>query len=117
VIPIGIGTRLGRYEIRAKLGAGGMGEVFLADDTQLGRHVALKFLPAATASDEHARRRLMREARAAATLDHPHICSVFEVGEAEGLLFIAMRYVEGETLAARLGRGSLDLRETLAIAI
>ena len=117
MIPIAIGTRLGRYEIRSRLGAGGMGEVFLADDTQLGRRVALKFLPAGAAADEHARRRLLREARAAATLDHPHICSVYEVGEAEGLLFIAMRYVEGDTLAARLGRGSLELRETLAIAI
>jgi len=96
--PVNEGMRLGRYEIRSRLGAGGMGEVYLADDTQLGRLVALKLLPGETADDPHARSRLIREARAAATLDHPYICSVYEVGEAEGLLFIAMQYVEGETL-------------------
>jgi serine/threonine-protein kinase len=76
------GTRLGRYEIRSALGAGGMGQVYLAEDTELGRRVALKVLPSDMMADEVARKRLLREARAAATLDHPHICSVYEVGEA-----------------------------------
>ncbi len=116
MVPIAIGSRLGRYEIRAKLGAGGMAEVFLAEDTQLGRRVALKLLPPETAADDRARRRLMREARAAATLDHPHICSVYEVGETDGLLFIAMQYVEGHTLASRLRKGDLQLGEALSIA-
>ena len=111
------GSRLGRYEIRSKLGAGGMAEVFLAEDTQLGRRVALKLLPAESAADDHARKRLMREARAAATLDHPHICAVYEVGEADGLLFIAMQYVDGQTLAARLRRGDVDLAAALSIAV
>ena len=111
------GMHLGRYEVRSRLGAGGMGEVYLADDTQLGRHVALKLLPPETAGDPHARARLIREARAAAVLDHPYICSVYEVGEAEGLLFIAMQYVDGETLETRLRRQSLDVHEALSIAV
>ena len=96
------GTRLGRYQIRSQIGAGGMGEVYLAEDTQLGRRVAIKLLPPETISDEHARKRLLREARAAATLDHPNICSIYEVNEDADCLFIAMQYVEGETLGTRL---------------
>ena len=110
------GTKLGRYEIRSKLGEGGMGEVYLAEDTQLGRRVAIKLLPPETISDEHARKRLVREARAAATLDHPHICSVYEVGEADGRSFIVMQYIEGETLDLKLSRKSIKLKEALAIA-
>src|SRR5206468_541135 len=113
---LGAGTKLGRYEIRSKLGEGGMGEVYLAQDTQLDRRVAIKLLPPETISDEHARKRLVREARAAATLDHPHICSVYEVGEADGRNFIAMQYVEGETLDAKLKRKPLELKEYLSIA-
>src|SRR5438552_18140934 len=101
---LGAGTKLGRYEIRSKLGEGGMGEVYLAEDTQLGRRVAIKLLPPETISDEHARKRLLREARAAATLDHPNICSIHEVGEEEGRSFIVMQYVEGETLDFRMTR-------------
>ena len=115
--PVTAGLQVGRYVIRSKLGAGGMADVFLADDVQLGRRVALKFLPPETEADPLARRRLLREARAAATLDHPHICSVFEVGEADGRQYIAMQYVEGETLDARLRRSPLDLNEVLAIAV
>ena len=111
------GLEFGRYVIRGKLGAGGMAEVFLADDTQLGRRVALKFLPPETEADPLAQRRLLREARAAATLDHPHICAVYEVGETDGRSFIAMQYVEGETLDARLRRSPLELPEILAIAV
>jgi serine/threonine protein kinase len=95
LVHIETGTKLGRYEIRAKIGEGGMGEVYLAEDTQLGRRVAIKLLLAATVSDEHAQKRLVREARAAATLDHPNICSIYEVGEADGRSFIAMQYIEG----------------------
>ena len=110
------GTRLGRYEIRSALGAGGMGQVYLAEDTELGRRVALKVLPADMTSDEAARKRLLREARAAATLDHPHICSVYEVGEAEGHRFIAMQFIDGETLDVRVKRAAVSADEAIAIA-
>src|SRR2546425_12943015 len=89
------GTKLGRYEICSKLGAGGMGEVYLAQDTQLDRKVAIKFLPESLVADEQARKRLVREARAAAKLDHPNICAIHEVGEEDGRSFIAMQHVEG----------------------
>jgi serine/threonine protein kinase/formylglycine-generating enzyme required for sulfatase activity len=117
MMPIEPGLQIGRYIIRHKLGAGGMAEVFLADDTQLGRRVALKFLPAETASDDHAQRRLLREARAAATLDHPHICSVFEVADIDGRPFIAMQYVDGQALDVRMRRSPLDLQEVLSLAV
>jgi eukaryotic-like serine/threonine-protein kinase len=117
MMPITPGLQFGRYVIRARLGAGGMGEVFLADDTQLARRVALKVLPPETEADPLAKRRLLREARAAATLDHPHICSVYEVGEAGGRHYIAMQYVEGEALDTRLRRSPLDLRDVLASAV
>src|SRR5213080_4769854 len=93
-----------------------MGEVYLAQDTQLDRRVAIKLLPPETISDEHARKRLVREARAAARLDHPHICSVYEVGEADGRSFIAMQYVDGETLDLRLKRKPLALKESITLA-
>ncbi len=109
--------RLGRYEIRSKLGAGGMADVYLADDTQLGRRVALKLLPPETAANAQARKRLIREARAAATLDHPHICAVYEVGEADDVVFIAMQYVEGQTLETRLRGSAVELAEVLAIGV
>ena len=114
---ISAGTRLGRYEIRAQIGEGGMGEVYLAEDTQLGRRVAIKLLPPETLSDEQARWRLVREAQAAAKLDHPNICAIYEVGEEDGRSFIAMQYVEGETLDARMKRKPLDLAESLAISV
>ena len=115
--PILSGQQFGRYVIRARLGAGGMAEVYLAEDTQLGRRVALKFLSPDSQTDPVAGRRLLREARAVATLDHPHICSVYEVGEIEGRAYIAMQYIEGETLDARLRRSPLDWHESLALAI
>jgi formylglycine-generating enzyme required for sulfatase activity len=111
------GTRLGRYVVLAGLGAGGMAEVYLAEDRELGRRVALKLLPPETAGDEQARRRLTREARAAAALDHPHICAVYDVDEGAAGLFIAMQYVEGETLDARLHRSPLTVDEALALAV
>src|SRR5438093_3801913 len=93
-----------------------MGEVYLAEDPQLGRRVAIKLLPLETISDEQARKRLITQGRAAATLVHPHICSVYEVCEADGRNFIAMQYVEGETLDAKLKRKPLELKEYLSIA-
>ncbi len=109
------GTKLGRYEIRSKLGAGGMGEVYLAQDTKLDRKVAIKLLPESLVADEQARKRLVREAQAAAKLDHPNICSIHEVGEEDGRSFIVMQYVEGETLDIRMKRKRLELSESLSI--
>ncbi len=111
------GMKLGHYEIRSKLGAGGMGEVYLAEDTQLGRKVAIKVLLSESTTDEQARKRLIREARAAAKLDHPNICTIHEVGEEDGRSFIVMQYIEGETLAARIARKPLELSEALDQAI
>ncbi|MEK6323141.1 MAG: protein kinase [Acidobacteriota bacterium] len=105
------------YRILHQLGAGGMGEVYLAEDTKLDRKVAIKFLPPESTADEHAKKRLVREAQAAAKLDHPNICSIYEIGEADGRSFIVMQYVEGETLANLIQRKPLDLRESLDIAV
>jgi serine/threonine protein kinase/Tfp pilus assembly protein PilF len=109
------GTKLGRFEIRSQLGAGGMGEVYLAQDTKLDRNVAIKFLPERLVADEQARKRLVREARAAAKLDHPNICSIYEVSEDDGRSFIVMQHVEGETLDSRMKRKPLDFLESLFI--
>lgn len=111
-----VNSNISHYRILHKLGAGGMGEVYLAEDTQLGRNVAIKLLPPETVSDERARKRLVREARAVATLDHPNICSIYEVGEADGRSFIAMQYLEGETLDLRIKRKPVELKEFLTIA-
>src|SRR5437870_6941357 len=110
-----IGEVICHYRIVRKLGAGGMGEVYLAEDTQLDRRVAIKFLPAESVADEQAKKRLVREAKAAAKLDHPNICSIHEVGESEGQSFIVMQYVEGETLANRIQRNSMVLRDVLDV--
>jgi TolB-like protein/Tfp pilus assembly protein PilF/predicted Ser/Thr protein kinase len=115
--PLTAGTKLGRYEILSQLGAGGMGEVYLAQDAELDRKVAIKVLPESLVADEQARQRLVREARAAAKLDNPNICSIYEVGEEDGRSFIVMQYLEGETLDVRIKRKPLDLSETLSIAI
>ncbi|MEK6324042.1 MAG: protein kinase [Acidobacteriota bacterium] len=111
------GTTVSHYRILQRLGAGGMGEVYLAEDTELDRKVAIKFLSVESALDEGAKKRLIREARAAAKLDHPNICAIHEVGEAHGQSFIVMQYVEGETLAGRVKRKPLELRESLDIAV
>jgi eukaryotic-like serine/threonine-protein kinase len=108
------GTRIGPFTIQAPLGAGGMGEVYLAEDTRLRRRVALKILPPDLA-DDAARKRLLREARAAATLEHPNICTVYEVGEADGRGFIAMQYLDGDTLANRLKKAPLELPAAISI--
>src|ERR1700687_145686 len=97
-----VNQTISHYKIGSQVGAGGMGEVYLAQDTQLGRRVAIKFLSPELVADERANKRLVKEARAAATLDHPNICSIYEVGEADGRSFIAMQYIEGEALDARI---------------
>ena len=94
-----------------------MGEVYLAEDAKLHRRVAFKLLPAATISDQQANKRMWREARAAATLDHPNICTVYEVGEADGHSFIAMQYIEGTTLAEEIKKGALAWRDALDVAM
>jgi serine/threonine protein kinase len=108
-----IGRTLGHYTILQQLGAGGMGEVYLAHDEQLDRDVALKLLPARSFGDDAARARLLREARAAAALNHPHICTIHEVGEADGQAYIAMELVAGRSLADSLPRGGLPLERLL----
>jgi serine/threonine protein kinase len=111
------GTKLGRYEIRSKIGEGGMGEVYLARDTQLDRQIAVKLLPAEIARDQQRRHRFLQEARAAAALSHPNIAHIYEIGEADGGYFIAMEYVEGTPLDRKIGARPLPVPECLDIAI
>jgi serine/threonine protein kinase len=113
-----IGTTVGHYRITARLGAGGMGEVFLAEDTRLDRKAAIKFLPADLADDPERRRRFLTEARAASALNHPHVCVVYDVGETEdGLPFIAMEFVEGRSLSSLVKQGPLKISRVVQIAI
>jgi serine/threonine protein kinase len=111
------GTRLGPYEILSLLGAGGMGEVYKARDTRLDRTVAVKVLPAALAADSQFHERFDREARAISHLTHPHICTLYDVGEHDDTAFLVMELLEGETLAGRLERGALPPAQALSIAI
>jgi non-specific serine/threonine protein kinase len=111
-----IGEQVSHYRITAKLGEGGMGAVFRADDTKLRRAVALKFLPTDLASDPHARKRLLKEAQVASRLNHPNIATIYEVGEVAGTPFIAMELVEGESLKDMLTRGALPANKLLALA-
>src|SRR5437773_1786030 len=96
------GARLGPYEIGPVLGRGGMGEVYRGWDTRLLRHVAIKLLPAPVADDRRLTRRLEREARIVASLNHPHICAVHDIGHEHGLTYVVMEHLDGETLAERL---------------
>src|SRR5437667_2559463 len=107
------GTTLGRYEIRSKLGAGGMGEVYLAHDTKLDRKVALKILAADVASNRDRMERFVREAKAAAALSHPNIAQIFEIGEHDGAHFIAMEFVDGVTLSDKIHHEHIELRRLL----
>ena len=110
-------TRLGPYEILAALGAAGMGEVYKARDTRLGRDVAIKILPEALAADPQFRDRFAREAKAIAALTHPHICTLYDVFQRAGNDVLVMEYLEGETLAQRLDKGALPLDQALKTAI
>src|ERR1044071_5114412 len=107
------GTRLGRYEIRAKIGAGGMGEVYLAEDTRLHRNVALKILPAELAANKDRMRRFEQEAQAAAVLNHPNIATIYEIAEHEGAHFIAMEFIDGVTLREKIHKQQTELRKLL----
>lgn len=111
------GRTISHYRIQRKLGTGGMGEVYLAQDTTLSRKVAIKFLLQNSAAGEQARKRLIREAKATAALDHPHICALYEVAEEAGDSFIVMQFVEGETLASRIQRQPIEFLEALEIAV
>ena len=111
------GTRLGPYEVLGPLGAGGMGEVYRARDTRLARDVAIKVLPAHLSANSDLKQRLDREAKAISSLNHPHICTLHDVGSQDGVDFLVMEHLEGETLADRLQRGPLPFDEALKIAI
>jgi eukaryotic-like serine/threonine-protein kinase len=109
------GTKLGPYEVQSPLGAGGMGEVYRARDTRLDRTVAIKILPAHLSENPEFKQRFEREARTVSSLNHPHICQLFDVGQQDGTEFLVMEFLDGETLAERLRRGALPLNEILKI--
>ncbi len=111
------GTKLGPHEILAPIGAGGMGEVYRAQDTRLERTVAIKVLPSHVASNPDARARFEREARAVSSLNHPHICTLHDIGHQDGIDFLVMEHIEGETLADRIGKGALPLDQALQYGI
>src|SRR5947199_5358598 len=110
---LALNTRIDRYEIRSLLGKGGMGEVYLAEDLRLHRKVALKILPAAVAANHDRMRRFEQEATAAAALNHPHIAHIYEIGESESTHFIAMEYLDGDTLRDKIHRDQAPLYKLL----
>src|ERR1700731_97722 len=116
-MPILTGKRLGPYEILSSIGAGGMGEVSRAKDPRLNRIVAIKVLPPHLADSPELRERFEREARTIASLNHPHICTLYDVGHQDGTDYLVMEYLEGETLAQRLEKGLLPLDQVLRYAI
>jgi serine/threonine protein kinase len=115
-MPLSAGEKVGPYEILSPLGAGGMGEVYKARDTRLDRFVAIKVLPEHIANREDLRQRFEREAHAVASLNHPHICVLHDIGNQDGTGYMVMEHLEGETLAARIARGALPFDQSLQLA-
>src|ERR1043166_3076349 len=113
-MPLTSGSRLGPYDILSPLGAGGFGEVYKARDTRLDRTVAIKILPSA---DPELKARFEREAKAIASLTHPHICTLYDVGHQDGTDSLVMEYLEGETLDKKIARGPLKVNDAVTIAI
>src|SRR5438132_9677650 len=111
------GTKLGRYEICSKIGEGGMGECYLAEDTRLGRRVALKRLPDAVTADESVKRRFSQEAKTASALNHPHIITIHEIKTGDSTHFIATEFIDGETPRQRMSQTRATIREALDVAI
>ncbi len=116
-MPLNPGTTLGPYEILSPIGAGGMGEVYKARDIRLDRTVAIKVLPEHVASDPDLKQRFKREAKTISSLNHPHICTLCDIGSQDGIDFLVMEYLEGDTLAQRLEQGALPLDQAPQVAI
>src|SRR5690242_7731975 len=116
-MPLSSGSKLGPYEIVAPVGAGGMGEVYRARDTRLERNVAIKIVSGDVVTNPELRARFEREARALSSLSHPNICALYDIGRENGNEYLIMEYLEGETLAKRLERGALPIRELLKTGV